>query len=117
MPNLNGKGTDASQARHRGLTGAYSEARATAALQQFLTCNDSLRSNGPPAAVIAEAGLTYYAPATAADLGRAVLLRRRKSLGSAFASATVCLPLACGHETAAATLGATRKRRTRRLRG
>ncbi|MFD4370060.1 tetratricopeptide repeat protein [Streptomyces sp. NPDC058486] len=44
--------------------------------------------------------------ATAADLGRFVMLRRRDFLNSAFAAAAVALPLGYDHEAVAATLKA-----------
>ncbi|MER8044928.1 tetratricopeptide repeat protein [Streptomyces sp. NPDC094032] len=44
--------------------------------------------------------------ATAADLGRSVMLRRRDVLNSAFAAAAVALPLGYDHEAVAATLRA-----------
>lgn len=47
--------------------------------------------------------------ATAADLGRYVMLRRREFLNSAFAAAAVGLPLAYDHDAVAATLQAAQR--------
>ncbi|WP_406346281.1 tetratricopeptide repeat protein [Streptomyces sp. NBC_01547] len=49
-------------------------------------------------------GMSADPLATAADLGRSLMLRRRKVLSAAFAAAAVGLPLTYDHEAVAATL-------------
>ncbi|MFE9565898.1 hypothetical protein ACFYM0_32855 [Streptomyces sp. NPDC006487] len=86
-----------------GQTGEYIAEALTRKMKRRVTAGEI----GLGCAGIGEA-LSANPLATAVDLGRFVMLRRRDFLNSAFAAAAVGLPLVYDHEAVASTLKAAR---------